>query len=87
LPYHPKQKPRRGGGLRQINWRNLLQVNFLGNDIRHCCITIQSFYDMSIQIIRNENDCISGPFWGGGSHSHRRTVLEFLNNLWGLGNK
>jgi hypothetical protein len=35
LPYHPKQKPKREGGLRQINtcFKVPLQVNFLDNDI------------------------------------------------------
>jgi hypothetical protein len=36
LPYHPKQKPRRGGGLRQINTSRKvpLQVNFFKG--QHC---------------------------------------------------
>jgi hypothetical protein len=37
---HPKQKPRKGGGLRQINTRRKihLQVNFLDDDILHCLL-------------------------------------------------
>ena len=47
---HPKQKPRRGGGLRQINTRRKvpLQVNFSDNDILHCFL---SFYLSTLQIL------------------------------------
>jgi hypothetical protein len=39
---HPKQKPRREGGLRQINTcsKVSLQVNFLNNDIWHCYVSV-----------------------------------------------
>ncbi len=39
-------KPRRGGGLRQINTRRKvpLQVNFLDDDTLHCLLWVLSFY-------------------------------------------
>ncbi len=44
LAFHSKQKPRRGGGLRQISTcrkKSLyMQVNFLDSDIRHCFLSV-----------------------------------------------
>ncbi len=41
-PNKPKQKPRRGGGLRQINTcrKVPIQVNFLDDDILHCFLAV-----------------------------------------------
>ncbi len=42
LLYHPKQKPRRGGGLRHINTCH--KVPFFDEDILHCLPCVLSFY-------------------------------------------
>ncbi len=47
MPYHPKQKPRTGGSLRQINTcrKVPLQGNILDNDILYYFLSVYSFYD------------------------------------------
>ncbi len=44
----PKQKPERGGGLRQINTcrKVPLQVNFLDNDSWHCFLLVYFFHGL-----------------------------------------
>ncbi len=46
---HPNQKPRRGGGLKQISTcrKVPLQLNFLDDDISHCFLSIKSFYGVN----------------------------------------
>ncbi len=49
LLHHPKQKPRTGGGLRQINTcrKVPLQVIFLDNDIWHCFLSVRILFSAS----------------------------------------
>ncbi len=49
LLYHPKQKSRRGGGIRQINTCRTVpvQVIFLDNNIWHCFLSVWSFYALT----------------------------------------
>jgi hypothetical protein len=46
LLHHPKQKPRRGGGLRQTNncYKVALQVILFNDDILHCCLSVLAFH-------------------------------------------
>ncbi len=77
LQHHPKQKPRRRGGLRQINTcrKVPLQVNFFDN-IWRCFLTVYdggsaNFYIPYTRRLPVTWDGLSsGPRWGRGCPSH-----------------
>ncbi len=87
LPYHPKQKPRRGGGLRQINtYRQVpLQVNFLEKPT----FRIWCLYSYLVYVLFTGNRHLEGSdqpddggeVEGGGEEGdHRGGVEEDLQN-------